>query len=58
MIKIVKFMAAICYSDAISTVLTNGLLGEKTMGEKFQSNISKTEVLVSVYTDRRIDGHD
>ena len=49
-------MAAICYSDPISTVLKNQqLLQKKNMCAKFQNDISKTEGLVGVYTGRQMD---
>ena len=39
-------MAALCYSDPVTTVPTNvQLLGEKNMYAKFQNDISKTEGL-------------
>ena len=48
-------MAAISYSDPILAILTNKRpLEEKRTCAKFQIDISKTEELVHVYTDRFI----
>ena len=44
-------------SYMLSAVPTNEqLLSEKKTGAKFQIDISKTEGLVCIYTDRRTDG--
>ena len=49
-------MSAICYSGPISAVTTNEqLLMEKSMYSKFQNDISKTEGLVRVHTDRQTE---
>ena len=50
-------MAAIGYKSPISFISTNEqLFGEKRLYAKFKIDISKTEWLVCVYTDRRPDG--
>ena len=47
-------MTAISYSRATSTVLMNErLFGEKWMCAKLQIDISQTERLVRIYTDRQ-----
>ena len=49
-------MVAICYKDPISSVPTNEqLIAEIRICAKLQIPISKTEGLVRVYTDRRMD---
>lgn len=49
-------MEALCYSSAISAISTNEkILGERSMGVKFEKDNSKTEGLVHI--DRQTDGH-
>ena len=51
-------MAAIWYSGPISAVPTNKPpIGEERVCANFQSDISKPERQVDVYTDRRADRH-
>ena len=50
------FMTAIWYSGAISAASTyEQLLWKESMCVKFQNDVSRTERLVSVSTDKRID---
>ena len=49
-------MIAIFYSGSVSAVATKEqLLGQKRTSAKFHINISKTECLVRVYSDRETD---